>query len=144
MELLISLDGGTSWTKATKDNFPREGITVTIPYPAGTTKENYDFIVTHMFTIEMNGHQPGEVEMPKVTKTASGIQFTVKSLSPIMVSWKEVATKAPAETPTVEEPTPTPAASPRTGDPNNMVMWIVVLAVGIVVCEAVAIRRKTR
>lgn len=140
VELMISLDGGNTWIKATKENFPQEGITVTIPYPAGTTKDNYDFLITHMFTVEMNGHQPGEVEMPKVTKTDSGIQFTVKSLSPIMVSWKEVATKAPAETPTVAAPT----ASVQTGDPNNIMMWIVILAVGIMICGAVVLRRKTR
>lgn len=88
VKLFVSTDGGSTWAEATPDNFPEEGLTVTLPYPEGTNASDYDFAVTHMFTVAMNGKMPGQVETPAVTKTAEGIRFTVTSLSPITLSWK--------------------------------------------------------
>lgn len=88
--LLFSEDGGVTWDKATPENFPANGITVTLPYPEGTNAAEYDFVVTHMVTVAMNGLAAGDVETPAVTKTDKGLQFTVHSLSPIAVSWKPV------------------------------------------------------
>ena len=86
--LLYSEDGGKNWIKATGENFPANGITVTLPYPEGTNATDYDFVVTHMFTV---GAQAGQVETPAVTKTDKGLQFTVYSLSPVAISWKAVS-----------------------------------------------------
>lgn len=88
--LLYSEDGGVTWDKATPENFPANGITVTLPYPEGTNAAEYDFVVTHMVTVAMNGLAAGDVEIPAVTKTDKGLQFTVHSLSPVAVSWKPV------------------------------------------------------
>lgn len=88
VELFVSTDGGSTWVEATPDNFPEEGLTVTLPYPEGTNASDYDFAVTHMFTVAMNGKTPGQVESPAVSETAEGIRFTVTSLSPITLSWK--------------------------------------------------------
>ena len=84
--LLVSENGGTTWTPATEDNFPAGGLAVTLPYPSGTNS-SYTFTVVHMFTTDFNNHHAGETESPKVTNTNSGIQFTVTGLSPIAVGW---------------------------------------------------------
>ncbi|MCC8017962.1 MAG: hypothetical protein LIO39_05065, partial [Lachnospiraceae bacterium] len=47
--LMISTDGGVTWVEATEANFPADGITITIPYPDGTNRTDYDFTVVHMF-----------------------------------------------------------------------------------------------
>ncbi len=87
VSLLVSTDGGTNWTTATADNFPANGLTVTLPYPDGTGQNTHDLVVTHMFTTSDFGKTPGETEKPVVTKTAKGIQFKVTGLSPIAVGW---------------------------------------------------------
>ena len=84
--LMVSTDGGKTWVPATKDNFPAGGLTVTLPYPAGTDS-SYTFTVVHMFTTGDFDRTPGDTERPPVTNTASGIQFTVNGLSPISVGW---------------------------------------------------------
>ena len=48
IELVISNDGGLTWVPAAAENFPKEGIEVTLPYPDGTNAEDYDFTVAHM------------------------------------------------------------------------------------------------
>lgn len=87
VSLLVSTDGGVHWVPATKANFPANGLTVTLPYPAGTGQNTHDFVVIHMFTTGDFEKTPGEIERPAVTKTAAGIQFTVTGLSPISVGW---------------------------------------------------------
>ena len=99
VRLQISLDGGKTWETASPENFPPEGLPVTLPYPKGTNGTEYDFIITHMFTHEMNGHKPGEVEAPEVMKTEEGLRFTVHGLSPIAVAWKSVKTDKPLVNP---------------------------------------------
>ncbi|WP_207709449.1 S-layer homology domain-containing protein, partial [Pseudoflavonifractor sp. 60] len=93
VELQISTDGGTTWTKATAGNFPANGLTITLPYPAGTNS-SYTFTMVHMFTTSDFGKTPGDIETPRVINTASGLQFTVTGLSPVSVGWT-----APATTP---------------------------------------------
>lgn len=115
--LLYSEDGGKNWIKATEENFPADGITVTLPYPEGTNAAEYDFVVTHMFTV---GAQAGQVETPAVTKTGDGLQFTVYSLSPVAISWKPVskteAGNGSGESSTAATPVPTAA-------PDNTVYY---------------------
>ena len=91
VELQISTDGGATWTKATAANFPANGLTVTLPYPAGTNS-SYTFTVVHMFTTSDFKKTPGDTETPRVTNTASGLQFTVTGLSPISVGWVQPST----------------------------------------------------
>lgn len=86
----ISADGKT-WEKATIDNFPKGGVSITMPYPEGTGEKTNDFAVAHMFTetSERLGVKAGEIEEPAVTKTEEGVKFTVKSTSPVAIAWKE-------------------------------------------------------
>ena len=90
VKLLVSSDGGSTWKEADKDDFPAEGLTLTLPYPAGTGKDSHDFTVIHMFTTADFGKTPGDTETPAVTKTDAGIRFTVTGLSPIALGWQPV------------------------------------------------------
>ena len=99
VELQISDNGGATWTKATAANFPANGLTVTLPYPAGTNS-SYTFTVVHMFTTSDFNKTPGDTETPRVTNTASGLQFTVTGLSPISVGWVQPSTPTTPTGPT--------------------------------------------
>ncbi|NBI61040.1 hypothetical protein D3Z53_24260 [Lachnospiraceae bacterium] len=89
VELLANINGA-GWEKVTKDNFPADGLSVTLPYPSGTGRETHHFTAAHMFTEDMNGYKAGDVEYPEVANTNSGITFKVNGLSPIAVGWKDV------------------------------------------------------
>ena len=85
--LLFSTDGGHAWQTAAQSNFPADGITVILPYPAGTNKGNYNFVITHMFT---TGANAGSTETITPAKTDEGLKFTLHSLSPVAVGYKAV------------------------------------------------------
>lgn len=91
IELVTSEDGGQTWVTVTAENFPAEGIVVTLPYPEGTNAADYDFTVVHMFDEDVNGHKAGEVETPEVTEGENGISFSLTGTSPVMVGYKKVA-----------------------------------------------------
>lgn len=86
--LMINIAGG-GWQEASKENFPSNGLTITLPYPEGTGRRTHDFMVCHLFTENMNGHRAGDTEYPAVTKTADGLRFKVYGLSPISVGWTD-------------------------------------------------------
>ena len=79
VKLMVNVNG-TGWQEVTKDKFPSDGLTVTLPYPAGTGKDTHDFAAAHMFTADMNGFLAGDIEYPEVVKTESGIEFIVKGM----------------------------------------------------------------
>lgn len=89
--LWLSPDG-EKWEQATVDNFPKEGLLVTLPYPIGTSKDTHDFVVSHMFGADSTrlGLSAGQTEEPTVKKEKDGLTFTVKSTSPIAVAWKNI------------------------------------------------------
>ena len=92
--LMVSTDGGATWTPATAGNFPSGGLTVTLPYPSGTNS-SYRFTVVHMFTTTDFGKTPGATEVftpDKVKNTAQGLQVVLTGLSPISVGWTAPAT----------------------------------------------------
>ena len=146
IKLEISKDNG-EWETATEENFPEEGITITLPYPEGTNKDDYDFVVAHMLTIEKGKFGPGDIELPIVTKTDEGIQFTVTSLSPIAVSWTKLVKEEPTtpepenpsepENPTSEPESPTNPAEkpednsglPNTADNSRIFLWLLICGV---------------
>ena len=78
-----------AWVDATEDDFPQGGLTITLPYPEETNQNGYHFTVVHMFenTSDKLGTTAGDTETPEVINTGNGIQFTVRGLSPIGVSW---------------------------------------------------------
>lgn len=85
--LMYSTDDGTTWQVATSDAFLTDGIEILLPYPAGTNKDNFDFMISHMLT---TGDKAGSTEIIKPEKTADGLKFTLYSLSPVAVGYKEV------------------------------------------------------
>ena len=91
IEFVTSEDGGQTWVPVTAENFPEEGIVVTLPYPEETNADEYDFVVTHMFDEDVNGHHAGEVETPEVTESENGISFRLMGTSPVMIGYKKVA-----------------------------------------------------
>lgn len=129
---LLSSDNGLTWREAQAQDFlNNNGLTVVLPYPAGTNATEFDFVVTHMLTQDVGGKRAGEVEIPKVTKTEKGLQFTLTSLSPVAISWTEKTTSG--------------TILPQTGDDSGLTPWITVLALTGVVAVVMIIReRKTR
>ena len=112
VKLQYSLDGGATWIEATEATFPTEGITVTLPYPSGTDKNNYDYRVVHMFTVTSTrlGTTAGNTEAPAVTKTDSGLQVTLRGLSPVVIGWDKIETPSSGGS-TTPAATATPAPS---------------------------------
>lgn len=148
--LQVSFDGGETWQIATKENFPKEGIVVAVPYPKGTNAKDFDFLVTHMFSHTMNGFQAGEIEMPEVTKTEKEIRFTVKGLSPIMIAWKSLgseneSTKEQNEETTSKYTTDKKPESPATGEKEEEKIWILLSVLSIFELAVVSCsKRKNR
>ena len=82
-DVTLQIKHGGVWEDVTAENFPEDGISVTLPYPPNTD-ETYQFTVIHMQT---GSGQAGVMEQLNCTKTAAGIHFTVTSLSPICLGW---------------------------------------------------------
>lgn len=49
VELQIKNASG-KWETVNYDKFPTEGVETVLPYPEGTNKENFDFIIAHMIS----------------------------------------------------------------------------------------------
>ena len=127
-----------TWQDVSAENFPAEGVTVTVPYPSGTDS-TYNFVASHLFTKSMNGFPAGHIEtFPEsgvITKSSAGISFTVHGLSPISVGWS----KAAAGTST--------NVSPKTGDQNTILLYMVLMifaaaVMGTVYVKQIRVRRK--
>ncbi len=155
--LMVNVDG-LGWQTAGKDNFPAQGLTITLPYPEGTGKDTHDFAVCHLFTEDGNGHKAGEAEYPEVTKTEAGIRFKVNGLSPISVGW----TKAGALNNAVEEKPGAPSSggqqntgsrpdeqgavlqSPKTGEDDSALWCLISMAVVGGILAGMAFRRSRK
>ena len=89
IKLQYTTDGGETWIDATKEHFPANGITVTIPYSElkSGLDSSYTYTVIHMFTTDMKGHTIGDTESITPTNGEDGISFTVNSLSPFAIGW---------------------------------------------------------
>lgn len=85
VELKIQAEDG-SWKLVDDNNFPKNGVTIVLPYPEGTDKDNYDFTVAHMLT---SGKEKGTVEILNSEKTEEGLKITVHSLSPIAIVYQQ-------------------------------------------------------
>lgn len=92
ISIQMSVDG-KKWQKATAENFPAEGLTITMNYPQGTAMDTHDFVAAHMYgeTSERLGIKAGEIEEPIITKTQEGLEFTVTGTSPVGIAWKAAA-----------------------------------------------------
>lgn len=116
IKLMISSDGGRNWKEATKEDFPKEGIKVLLPYPPGTNGKQYRFVVSHMYTVSYpeRGWYPGQIDLPPVTWNEDGIWVTFRGLSPVAIGWEKI-----------DE---TSAVIPQTGDNSGFVFWIVLMS----------------
>jgi len=123
--LMYSEDGGKTFVQATKDNWPVGGITVTLPYPAGTGMHTHNFVAAHMFTETTAKHRAGDIEYPVVTNTPNGITFVVDGLSPIAVAWDEK-----------------PAVVPSTGDNATPYLWMLGMAIAAIGCAVLVGKRR--
>lgn len=88
--ILTNIDGSQP-TEEQKEKILQTGLTVTLPYPAGTAKDTHSFVAAHMFTEEINTDggvkSAGYIEKPKTERTDDGIRIQVASLSPVSVGW---------------------------------------------------------
>lgn len=117
------VDNKTVWSAATKDAFPANGkITVLLPYPQGTGKSGYEFVVVHVFTTDDFNKKVGNMESPSVTKTTDGLQVTTTGLSPILIGWKAGSDSVIDKL----------VKASRTGDTSQMGLW----ACGVLVSTA--------
>lgn len=131
-------NGQTVWAAAAKEDFPANGkIQVLLPYPMGTNANDNDFVVTHLFTTSDFGKAPGDMESPKVKKTADGLLVTVTGLSPVLISWH---TASPS---VIDRVIDGVIDGVRTGDGAHILLWLCAMSLsagGIVVLR----RQKSR
>jgi hypothetical protein len=126
-KLKVSFDNGQTWVDADEDHWPADGkLLVTLSYEAlsdfagMTLDSDFNYYVSHMFTSNAFGKTPGDVEIPEVRKTATGIQFYVTGFSPIMIAWEEI-TGAPGQV--VQPVQPPITAAPSTSDSTDLMLW---------------------
>lgn len=137
-DVALQVYANGTWQDVSAENFPAEGVTVTVPYPSGTDS-TYNFVASHLFTKSMNGFPAGHIEtFPEsgaITKSSAGISFTVHGLSPISVGWS----KAAAGTST--------NVSPKTGDQSTILLYMVLMIfataiMGTVYVKQIRVRKK--
>ena len=125
------------WETVTAENFPKEGVSVLLPYPEGTDKDGYFFTVSHMIT---SGAKAGEVEILDAVEEDDGLRVVFTSLSPVAITYQEEA----------EEPAPVQAekeeakddSAPATGDDMNLAVPVVILLAAAAGCTAVRRNRN--
>lgn len=122
-------------------NFPKDGVVVKLNYPEGTGKDTHNFVVAHMLTVDTKSLKAGEIEYPTVTKTDSGVEFKVNSLSPIALGWSKIQpegggnggndgnggsnTGNGSNVNNSKKPT-----APKTGDGNNILLYVLFMLLG--------------
>ncbi len=135
-DVTLQLYTNGTWQNATTENFPAEGVTVTVPYPAGTDS-SYNFVANHLFTKSMNGYPAGHVESfpenGEIRNTDAGISFTVHGLSPISIGWSKASSTAVGSTST--------NASPKTGDHTPIMFYMVLMILAATAIITVYVRR---
>lgn len=68
---------------------PDGGVDILIPYPEGIDKDNYDFIIGHLITSNVNGAASGTMEFFEPEKTADGLKIHITSASPFIIGWQQ-------------------------------------------------------
>ncbi|WP_295759555.1 YDG domain-containing protein, partial [uncultured Oscillibacter sp.] len=82
-------DSSGTWHNVDPDNFPANGVTAVLPYPAGTGATGYTFTVQHLIS---SGAQAGTMETLPYELTADGLRCKFSSLSPVAIGY-QTATK---------------------------------------------------
>lgn len=87
--LLKKRTGGSEWEQAELDDIPQEGLTVTVPYPAGISKKTYEAVVAYLYPCDLEWEEAGKIIYPEVTETKKGIRFTIPESGAVAIGWKE-------------------------------------------------------
>ena len=118
------------------------GVEITLPYPAGTNAQDYDFAIGHL-------KSDGTVEVfegAAVLETNEGVKIKVTSLSPFAVAWKSVAAAAAAvATPVITAPAA--KYTPATGDTSPLGLYAIIFGVmlaALIVVIMLVIRKNKR
>ncbi len=122
------------WETVTDDNFPAEGVETVLPYPEGTNKEDFDFIIAHMIS---EGDKAGEIEILNGVLEDDGIHVKFTSMSPVMIMYQA---KKTSDTPTN---TPTDVTSPKTGDTSNIWLMFATLLISGSALIVLVMKRKS-
>lgn len=137
---LCMVDKDGNLVEVDDKNFPKDGLVVKLEYPEGTGKGTHNFVVAHMITIDTKSLKAGEIEFPAVTKTDSGIEFKVNSLSPIALGWSGIqpaggngdkgdggngGSSNGSSTGNNKKP-----AAPKTGDSNIILLYVLFMMSG--------------
>lgn len=81
------------WHNVDPGNFPAEGVTAILPYPAGTGATGYTFTVQHLIS---SGDNAGTMETLSYTLTADGLQCRFSNLSPVAIGYQAVTRPNPS------------------------------------------------
>jgi len=91
-----------AWEEAGEEHWPTDmlgnplSLKVTLPYPEGTNKDDYKFLVAHMFSENMDGNKAGTFEYFTPTKTDEGLVVYVSGLSPFIIYYEKIVTSEPS------------------------------------------------
>ena len=107
VEVTVMVEDETTgeFVPATEENFPEEGVDVTLPYPEGADK-NDKFNIAHLVVLGCNGKTPGSMESVDYKATDDGLVAHIYSASPFIITWEEGAAESNttvAETPATTE-----------------------------------------
>ena len=164
----LSFDDGKTWVPADEETFPTAGVDVVLPYPEGTDKDAYDFVVAHLVTVSVNGQEAGQIEILNPEETADGLKVHITSASPFSIGWKKVVseeeggnTPAPGKTDKTDKTDKTSktnkttktsstskttkkstSKTTRTGDESGVGILLAVFAVSGALLAAVLYRRR--
>lgn len=96
IKIQFSADGKTDWVDATPENFPAEGVTISLSDATlernsedlkDVDKDTHVFLAAHMFTDFHGDFTPGDIEVLDVAETEDSLQFTMNGTSPIVIAW---------------------------------------------------------
>ncbi len=85
-------DSNGAWHNVDPNNFPADGVTAVLPYPAGTGATGYDFTVQHLIS---SGAEAGTMESLAYELTANGLRCKFSSLSPVAIGYQATADLQP-------------------------------------------------
>ena len=72
------------------DRYPEEGFTGYVPRPAQTAADKkYTWYAVQLLTVDVHGHNAGDVIITPVAQTDKGLQLTVYAQAVVALAWKE-------------------------------------------------------
>ena len=133
VKIKLYINGSTDYVYATRENFPSDGVDVFIPYPEGTAKDGFEFVINHLVTTGCNGRNVGDMEVFssynasdawKITKGDDGLTIHIMSASPFSIAWQKSENipkdPEPGEPGTTEPGTTEPGTTePGTTEPGT-------------------------